>query len=139
MFTDDPECRFSQNELNNRFGDHRGQIMQFCGQEPVCRLFNNPEALQIAKKNVERHYAVVGITENMNMTLTVAEKKMPQYFRGAKKIYFNDPKVIQARSANFYKFPVSPEVKSLVRKKFKYEIEFYEFCKQRLIAQSNES
>ena len=67
MFTDDPECRFPQNELTTKFGDHRGQIMQFCGQESVCRLFNNPEALQIAKKNVERHYVVMGITENINM------------------------------------------------------------------------
>ena len=109
--------------------------MQFCGQEPVCRLFNNPEALQIAKKNVEKYYTVVGITENMNMTLTVAEKKMPQYFKGAKKIYFNHPDVINARHANFYKFPVSEDVKAIVRKKFTHEIEFYNFCKQRLESQ----
>ena len=41
----------------------------------ICRLFNNFEALQISKKNVERNYAVVGVTETINMTLTVAEKK----------------------------------------------------------------
>lgn len=111
--------------------------MQFCGHEPVCQLFNNPEALEIAKKNVEKYYTVVGITENMDMTLTVAEKKMPQYFKGARKVYFNDPDVIEARSSNFFKFPVSEEVKAIVRKRFKYEIEFYNFCKQRLLSQLN--
>ena len=78
--TDDPECRFEQNEVSSEFKDARGQIEQFCGQEPVCKLFNNPEALQLAKKNVEKYFGVVGIMENMNMTLSVAEKKMPQYF-----------------------------------------------------------
>ena len=44
-------------------------MMQFCGHDPICRKFNNPEALQKAKANVEKHYPVVGITENINMTL----------------------------------------------------------------------
>ena len=43
--------------------------MQFCGHDPICRKFNNAEALQKAKSNVEKHYAVVGTTENINMTL----------------------------------------------------------------------
>ena len=44
-------------------------MMQFCGHDPICRKFNNLEALQKAKANVEKHYPVVGITENINMTL----------------------------------------------------------------------
>ena len=69
LFSDDPECRYYQDSDNKESADHRGQMMQFCGHDPICRKFNNPEALQKAKANVEKHYSVVGITENINMTL----------------------------------------------------------------------
>ena len=78
LFSDDPECRYYQDSDNKESADHRGQMMQFCGHDPICRKFNNPEALQKAKANVEKHYSVVGITENINMTLgeyTVALKR----------------------------------------------------------------
>ena len=40
---------------------------------------------------------------------------------------------------NFHKGFVSEEVKDIVRKNFTREIEFYEFCKQRLLVQMNEN
>lgn len=36
---------------------------------------------------------------------------------------------------NFFKPPVSEEVKNLVRNNFTREVEFYQFCKQRLYRQ----
>ena len=69
FFVDDPECQYVQDSDNKFANDHRGQMMQFCGHDPICRKFNNAEALQKAKSNVEKHYAVVGTTENINMTL----------------------------------------------------------------------
>ena len=109
--------------------------MQFCGHEPICRKFNNPEALQKAKVNVEKFYKVVGVTEHINMTLKVLEHEMPEYFEGAEYIYHNDEEVKRFRMKNAYKLPVSEEVMNIVRKNFTREIEFYEFCKQRLLKQ----
>ncbi len=40
--------------------------------------------------------------------------------------------VMQKINKNMYKPPVSEAVKNILRKNFTREIEFYEFCKQRL-------
>ena len=48
-----------------------------------------------AMANVEKFYPVVGIIENMNMTLKVLEKTMPEYFEGASEIYFSHNLFVQ--------------------------------------------
>ena len=56
--------------------DHRSQVMAFCGHEPFCAEFGGEAALARAKENVERHYAVVGVVEDMNRTLEVFEGEL---------------------------------------------------------------
>lgn len=87
---DDPECQFIQLDDVEKYSDHRGQVMQFCGHDPICRSFNHPLALQIAKANVEKFYPVARVTHMMNMTLSVLEANMPDYFKGASKVYLKD-------------------------------------------------
>lgn len=41
----------------------------------------------MAKEHVERDYAVVGSWEDTNITLTVFERYIPRFFRGAKLMY----------------------------------------------------
>ena len=135
FYIDDPECRYVQGEDVLLSNDHRSQVLQFCGHDPICRKFNSPEALQRAKENVEKFYKVVGITENINMTLQVLEHEMPEYFEGGSHIYHTDEEVKNFRMKNAYKLPVSDEVMSIVRQNFTQEIEFYNFCKQRLLNQ----
>ena len=105
-----------------------------------------------AMDNVEKHYAVVGILEEMNKTLTVLEHYVPRFFKGALHTYWGKL-ALHCRSAaelknhilsadeihkfskinrNIYKPPVSETTKEIVRKNFTREIEFFEFCKQRL-------
>ena len=43
--------------------------MAFCGHDPFCAEFNGERALAAAKENVDRHYAVVGVIEELNKTL----------------------------------------------------------------------
>ena len=43
----------------------------------------------MAKENVEKHYAVVGVLEELNKTLTVLEHYVPRFFNGAKDIYYS--------------------------------------------------
>ena len=104
-----------------------------------------------AMENVEKHYAVVGVLEDLNKTLTVLEHYIPRFFKGAKDVYYSkcvnlaenicntfsvfSSDQIQKFSKinrNIYKPPVSEEVKMTVRQNFTREIEFFEFCKQRL-------
>ena len=88
--------------------------------------------MEKAKSNVEKYYQVVGITENMIMTLKVLEAKMPEYFAKASDEYFHNQEVKAFRHKNPYKFPVSKKVKEMLIEKFKHEYEFYRFCKEKL-------
>ena len=124
--------------------------MFFCGHSEDCVGFNTERALNLAKENVEKHYAVVGVLEEMNKTLTVLEHYVPRFFKGARDVYYselqNDLRSFYPTSLfildevqkyskinrNIYKPPVSDETKKLVRQNFTREIEFFEFCKQRL-------
>lgn len=128
----DPECRYIPGDRRDGFGDHRRQTMFFCGHSEDCVGFNTDIALRKAKENVEKHYAVVGVLEEMNKTLTVLEHYVPRFFKGANDVYYNQIQKFSKINRNIYKPPVSEETKVLVRQNFTKEIEFFEFCKQRL-------
>ena len=42
-----------------------------------------------AMYNVEKSYAVVGVLEELNKTLTVLEHYVPRFFKGAKDLYYS--------------------------------------------------
>ena len=44
--------------------------------------------MQRAREVVENNYAVVGVLEEMEKSLTVFEIYIPRFFDGAKQIYF---------------------------------------------------
>lgn len=44
--------------------------------------------MQIAKRTVEKEYAVVGSWEETNITLAVLEKYIPKFFRRASVVYY---------------------------------------------------
>ena len=43
-----------------------------------------------AMHNVEKHYAVVGVIEQLNKTLTVLEHYIPRFFKGALETYWGE-------------------------------------------------
>jgi len=51
------------------------------------RPFDSQRAIQLAKLNVERDYAVVGTWEETNITLTVFEAYIPRFFKGVRNIF----------------------------------------------------
>ena len=62
--------------------------------------FNNPVALQRAKKNVDELYAAVIVLEELEKSFLVLEKKLPKFFLGIMR--FDKGKVIQ--TANVFVF-----------------------------------
>ncbi|XP_017761724.1 PREDICTED: heparan sulfate 2-O-sulfotransferase pipe-like [Eufriesea mexicana] len=131
----DRECRYLEGEIHEGIGDHRRQTLFFCGHSEKCTPFNTVGALERAKMAVEKHYAVVGVLEDVNTTLTVLENYIPRFFRGATDVYYDEVNAFTRINRNFFKPPVSEEVKDMVRSNFTREIEFYQFCKQRLYKQ----
>jgi len=68
------------------------------------------------------------------MSLKVLEEYLPRYFVGSHAIYKNEMKALKV-NRNFMKPEVSPEIKDLLSKNMTREIEFYHFCRQRLLQQ----
>ena len=52
----------------------------FCGQEISCGS-GSMEALEKAKRNIERHFKVVGLLENLKETYLLYKVLLPSYFR----------------------------------------------------------
>ena len=99
--------------------------------DKVCDDFGSVEALKMAKRNVDRFYAVVGVVEKMQESLQVLENYVPAYFRHATKVY-NEIMRQKHVNHNNGKPKVPNDVKELLRRNFTTEIDFYQFCKQRL-------
>jgi hypothetical protein len=52
----------------------------------ICR-YPNEAALRRAKENVEKSFAVIGVTEDMLTFTKVLERVIPKYFKGLSTIY----------------------------------------------------
>ncbi|XP_030373288.1 heparan sulfate 2-O-sulfotransferase pipe-like isoform X1 [Scaptodrosophila lebanonensis] len=134
--TKNEHCTFEQMQMKNPVGDHRRQVLFFCGMnQKVCMPFNSPVAMQRAKRTVEAEYAVVGTWEDTNITLSVLEHYIPRYFRNAKVAYYLGLERLSNVNRNNVTRIVSEETRQILSKNLTNEIEFYEFCKQRLYLQ----
>ncbi|XP_051861296.1 heparan sulfate 2-O-sulfotransferase pipe isoform X1 [Drosophila albomicans] len=125
-------CSYIEGSLLERVGDHRRQTLFFCGHnEFKCTPFNSRLPLQLAKQNVEREYAVVGTWEHTNETLAVLEAYIPRYFADASRMYYSGLHMEKSND-NPMKPHIRQEIIDMVRRNFTREIEFYQFCRQRL-------
>lgn len=71
--------------------------MFFCGHHESCTPFNTQGALERAKRAVEEQYAVVGVLEDLNTTLSVFEHYIPKFFKGAKDVYWSKLIIISTK------------------------------------------
>ncbi|RUS72716.1 hypothetical protein EGW08_019514 [Elysia chlorotica] len=103
------------------------QIPYFCGHHPACTIPGNEWALQEAKRNLYRHYLVVGITEDFDSFLSVLETILPRFYRGARLIGAQNR--IVRRTAR--KIPPLPETRKQLEasKIYRMEREFYDFAR----------
>ncbi|EEB17124.1 Uronyl 2-sulfotransferase, putative [Pediculus humanus corporis] len=128
VMASDPECNFITG--NN----YDLAIPYFCGQEPKCRILNDEWALRKAKENVENYFPVVGILEELNMTLAVLESKLPMFFKGVQNVYFNEL-LEPHKNKNKWKPkppPFNQFVRSHLKNQLNYEYDFYYWIKSRL-------
>ncbi|XP_004527068.1 heparan sulfate 2-O-sulfotransferase pipe isoform X3 [Ceratitis capitata] len=131
----DRECIFAQG-VEHGLGDHRRQMLFFCGQnKELCMPFNSYHAMQRAKRNVENYYSVIGTWEETNITLTVLEHYIPRFFAGATEAYYRAENRLNKVNRNSFRPSASEKVRDILNKNLTNEIEFYNFCKQRLYRQ----
>ena len=51
-------------------------------------MIQNEWALENAKMNIEKWFPVIGVLEDLQTTFFVLENKIPQFFKGISKVYF---------------------------------------------------
>jgi hypothetical protein len=102
-----------------------------------------------AKKNVEEHFAVVGITSRMNETLKLLEHRLPQFFGGAtwlahklrKKrgtLHFMQSGRVASQASKGHDenyVPVTPEVRAWLESQIPEAMDFYRFLEERFTEQ----
>ena len=83
---------------------------------------------------MDEKYAVVGVLEDLESTLKAFETFIPKFFREASKLYKSNQsnQKVTHKNTNPNKKKVSDTVRKMLEEKFSHEIEFYEFCRQRL-------
>ena len=60
-----------------------------CGYQSFCLSPNSKKARIKSISNIDSHYSVVGLVEDMTKTLAVLENRLPQFFTGALEEYKN--------------------------------------------------
>ena len=102
--------------------------------KPECRIFGSRDALQLAKKNVEMYYSVVGVLEEMKKSLVVFEKFIPKFLGKSSMVYkaMMDAD-IEKVNINIFQPSHLPEfLSNNLMRNFTLEMDFYRFCKARL-------
>ena len=82
-----PECTYVPGQgiyTEAKGGSHYSQLAFYCGHGPECNEFEGEAALAMAKNNVEKYYAVVGVLEEMDKSLEVLENYVPRFFKDAR-------------------------------------------------------
>ena len=102
--------------------------------KPDCRIFGSIQALQTAKKNVEKYYAVVGVLEEINKSTLVFEKYIPKFLDKAPMVYkaMMDEKKDKLNKSIFKPSYLPKFLSRKLMKNFTLEMDFYKFCKARL-------
>ncbi|XP_066941047.1 uronyl 2-sulfotransferase-like [Macrobrachium rosenbergii] len=112
------------------------QLTFFCGHHPECRKLGSRWALYRAKRHVESYYSVVGLLEEMPLSLSVLEGYLPRFFKGVRNIPESSGDVKLNAGESHQRNSISNSTKEVIKGFLKEDIEFYEFVRQRLHLQA---
>lgn len=68
------------------------QVPFLCGHEPACWEVGSRWALEEAKRNLEKHYLLVGVTEEIPDFVQTLEATLPRFFKGAYDHFMHNSK-----------------------------------------------
>ena len=112
------------------------QITFFCGEDVECLFLGNPEALRIAKENIQKHFIVVGLLEDLDKTHMVMECLMPEKMQQLGREHRR--KELHVHSVHKVSQGLSEEAALVMRERLSLEYELYNFVKERLEIQYQE-
>jgi len=119
--SNDIECQIGVGGRSQEY-----QMRYFCD---ACDGLSDKEMMLAAMVTVEKEYAVVGVLEMFQASLTVFQNYLPEWFNGAEASF-------ASVTRNFYNHnphaTVSNKTRQILREKLNFDLEFYNFVKQRL-------
>ena len=105
-----------------------GSILYFCGQAEICKTPSN-EALNLAKRNVNKYYGVVALTEDTLNGIALLEQTTPKLFRGLTSVAASMINTKVNTAPKSYDKP--PKAMEIMEQRLELENDFYAFIKQR--------
>ncbi|CAH1772754.1 unnamed protein product [Owenia fusiformis] len=105
----------------------REYVLWFCGHDEACSYMDY--GLAKAKRNIEKYYMLIGLTEEYAETLQALELMLPSYFKGMGKIDTNATKKHKIPSSK--KIRPSEKIIQLIKIRLGYNYEIYNFVKQK--------
>ena len=106
------------------------QIPYFCGDSQECRTFGNPTALELAKKNIEDIFLMVGSIDSLDKSHVVMECLMPDQMQGLVEMHKKGD--LHVHSEHKKVVALSDEAREVMEKRMKPEYELYKFVQERL-------
>ena len=107
---------------------HNLMTKYFCGHMTFCKL-GDSAALEQAKKNMRDQFAVVGIVEDMELSLRVFKAILPQYFL---KLDPQRSGILPDLNRNEHSLDVGPDLREKILTANAADVELYEYAKELL-------
>lgn len=102
----------------------------FCGHEKFCSS-GSMDALEKAKRNIERHFAVIGLMESLSETYLLYKTLLPSYF---KDLDVNQSSTMR-RNKNEKSMDISDSLKEKIEEANRADVLLYRYIRARLLKQ----
>ena len=111
-------------------GCKKNLLMQyFCGHDSICKQ-GSQEGLWRAKHNLRTQFAVVGIMEEMQLSMSIFKTLLPSYFRDMNLDAVNS--VLPEMNKNEHSLDVSAELQQEIAAANWVDVELYKYAKELL-------
>ncbi|XP_071841576.1 uronyl 2-sulfotransferase-like isoform X2 [Apostichopus japonicus] len=92
---------------------------------------NSDSILQRSKANIDKYFILVGLTEELEATVVLLQKLLPDLLHGLHRMYKKTTAERRSNYSTLYKVPPSNQTIEILKEKLKDEFELYLFVKQR--------
>ena len=117
---------------------YQSAVPYFCGTDTFCPSGESYKASSQAIRNINEKFEVVGVTENMEMSIRVLESKIPRFFTGASEEYKRMMQEGHAGNNKGHYGPPTEKIIKTLQKHLQGEYEVYNHVVKRLQQQYDE-
>ena len=124
------ECVYSYHwECSAEYAFRVGSVPYFCGQAEVC-IKPSKEAVQLAKRNVNKYYGVVALTEDIMNGVALLEQTTPKLFRGLTSVAASMINITNSNATKTF-HRQQQNAMEMMDQRLALDNELYSFIKQR--------